>query len=185
MKKRGGITRRIAADALFTALGLIVFMIESLIPSVIPGAKLGLANIFSLTALILFGPADAFAVVAARTLLGAAFAGNFSALMYSFTGGMAAMAVSALLICLAYPKISVMAVSIVAAVAHNIVQNLVFIGISATQQVAVYLPYLALLGVLSGAVVGAVVMIIFKRIPLSVYQKVLSEKEPERNKGQA
>lgn len=176
MMKSGNITRRIATDALLAALGLIVFLIESFIPSVMPGARPGFANIFSLAALILFGPVDAFAVLTARTLLGAAFAGNVSALMYSFTGGAAALSLSALFMYLLYPKVSVMAVSIAAAVTHNIVQNLVFIGISGTPQVVVYMPYLALLGVLSGAIVGAVVMILFRRVPLSVYQRALNER---------
>lgn len=130
MKRNHGTTKRIAADALFTALGLIVFLIESLFPPLfIPGAKMGLANIFSLAALVLYGPADAFAVVAARTLLGSMFAGNIASLMYSLTGGCAAMAVSAILIYALYPKVSIIAVSIVAAIMHNIVQNLVFVGI--------------------------------------------------------
>ena len=173
MKRNHGTTKRIAADALFTALGLIVFLIESLFPPLfIPGAKMGLANIFSLAALVLYGPADAFAVVAARTLLGSMFAGNIASLMYSLTGGCAAMAVSAILIYALYPKVSIIAVSIVAAIMHNIVQNLVFVGISQTALTFSYMPYLALLGILSGAIVGAVVSIIFKKIPESVFARL-------------
>ena len=177
MKRNHGTTKRIAADALFTALGLIVFLIESLFPPLfIPGAKMGLANIFSLAALVLYGPADAFAVVAARTLLGSMFAGNIASLMYSLTGGCAAMAVSAILIYALYPKVSIIAVSIVAAIMHNIVQNLVFVGISQTALTFSYMPYLALLGILSGAIVGLAVMLIFKRVPLSVFERACGQK---------
>lgn len=176
MRKQRSITKRISADALFTALGLITFLIENLFPPLfIPGAKMGLSNIFSLAALILYGPVDAFAVVIARTLLGSVFAGNVSALIYSFTGGIVAMAVSSLLVCLAYPHISVMAVSVVAAVAHNIMQNIMFVVISQTSIVFSYMPYLALLGLLSGAIVGAAVMLIFRRVPLNVYRRALGE----------
>ena len=173
---KGKITSgRIAADALFAALGLITFLIESLFPPLfIPGAKMGLSNIFSLSALVLYGPIDAFVVVAVRTLLGSLFAGNISALLYSFTGGMAAMLVSWLLLYLLHPRISIMAVSIVAAIAHNIVQNLMFVVMSATALVFSYMPYLALIGVLSGAIVGAAVLIIFKKVPLSVYEKAIN-----------
>ena len=169
--------QRIAADALLAALGLITFLIENLFPPLFfPGAKMGLANIFSLAALILFGPADAFAVLTARTLLGAMFAGNASSLMYSLTGGCAAMAVSAILIYALYPKVSIIAVSIVAAIMHNIVQNLVFVGISQTALTFSYMPYLALLGILSGAIVGLAVMLIFKRVPLSVFERACGQK---------
>lgn len=177
MAKSNRAAKRIAADALFAALALITFLIENLFPPLFfPGAKMGLANIFSLAALILYGPVDAFAVVAVRTMLGSLFASNISALLYSFTGGITAMAVSAILLYALYPKISVMAVSIVAAVAHNIVQNLVFVAISSTPLVFSYMPYLALIGVLSGAIVGAAVMLIFKKVPLSVYERALGQK---------
>ena len=88
MVKNRATARRIAADALFSALGLITFLIENLFPPLfIPGAKMGLSNIFSLSALVLYGPVDAFAVIVVRTVLGSLFAGNVAALMYSFTGG--------------------------------------------------------------------------------------------------
>lgn len=178
-------TRRIAADALFTALALIMFLIENLFPPLFfPGAKMGLSNIFSLAALVLFSPVDAFAVVVVRSLLGAAFAGNFSAVMYSFSGGVTAMLVSSVLMYAVYPRISLMSVSIAAAVVHNIMQTLVA---AAWQSVAVfaYMPYLALIGVFSGAAVGAVVMLIFKRVPLSVYEKFICRKRVLRTGEQA
>ncbi len=177
MVKNRATARRIAADALFSALGLITFLIENLFPPLfIPGAKMGLSNIFSLSALVLYGPVDAFAVIVVRTVLGSLFAGNVAALMYSFTGGVTAMAVSATMLYILYPHVSIMAVSIVAAVAHNIVQNLVFVAVSQTELVFSYMPYLALIGILSGTVVGLAVMLIFKRVPLSVYERALGEK---------
>lgn len=168
--------KKIATLSIFTALSLIMFIIEGLFPPLfIPGAKMGLSNIFSLAALILYSPAEAFIVVVARTLLGALFAGNVSALLYSFTGGVVAMTVSSLLIYLVHPKISVMAVSIIAAVAHNITQNVVYVLITKTPLMFSYMPYLALIGVLAGAVVGAAVLLIFKKVPLSVYERALQK----------
>ena len=126
-----GIAKKIATLSVLTGLSLVTFIIEGLFPPLgIPGAKMGLSNIFSLTALIIYSPWEAFVVVAVRTLLGAIYAGNVSALMYSFTGGVVSMAVSSLLVYTAYPKISVMSVSVAAAVAHNITQNAVFAFLS-------------------------------------------------------
>ena len=156
--------------ALFSALGLIVFIIENQFPPLfVPGAKMGLANIFSLAALILYGPIEALVVVAVRTVLGSLFAGNVSMLLYSLTGGVISLALSAILIYIAYPRVSVLAVSVAAAVLHNIVQNAVFVLVTGTSLMFSYMPYLALIGVLSGAIVGAVVTIIFKKVPESVF----------------
>lgn len=177
MKSGNRVTARIAVDGLFTALALIMFMIESLFPSIpfAPGAKMGLANAFSMAALILYGPLDAAAVVVCRCLLGAVFT-NFSAVLYSLSGGLASLALSILFLYVIYPKVSVMATSIAAAVTHNIVQLFVFAAVASSTDIFAYLPYFALLGVIAGAIVGGVVMLIFRQVPLSVYERALGIK---------
>ena len=180
MKAKRTLARRIAAVAILTALSLITFLIENLFPPVfIPGAKLGLANAFSFAALILFGPIDAFAVVIVRTLLGAVFSGNISAVMYSFTGGIAAMAISALLLYTVFPRISIIAISVASAAVHNLTQNAVFVLVSATPLAFSYAPYLLLIGAFSGALVGVVITLIFKRVPLSVFRRAVQELKNE------
>lgn len=172
MKSEVFSAKKIAVLALFTALGLIVFIIENQFPPLfVPGAKMGLANIFSLAALILYGPAEAFAVVIVRTVLGSLFAGNISMLMYSFSGGVISLALSSVLMYTVYPRVSLMSVSIAAAVLHNIVQNAVYVLVTDTPLMMAYMPYLALIGILSGAIVGAVVALIFKKVPENVFVK--------------
>lgn len=169
--------KKIAVLSLLTGLSLITFIIESLLPPIgIPGAKPGLANIFSLAALIIYSPWEAFLVVAARTVLGAMYSWNFSSILYSFTGGIVAMALSSLLMYAVHPKISIMAVSVAAAVAHNITQNAVFVLMSGSLLMFGFLPYLVLLGVLSGAVVGLVTLVLFKSVPKNAFAKVVFEK---------
>ena len=177
MKSGKNAAKKIATLAIFTALSLIMFIIENQFPPLFfPGAKMGLANIFSFAALIMYSPIEAFIIVAIRTGLGAVYAGNVSALLYSFTGGIVSMAVSSLLMYTVYPKISVMSVSVLAAVAHNITQNIVFVIISGTTLMFGYMPYLILIGILAGAIVGGVIMLIFKKVPQSVFIKALGIK---------
>ncbi len=153
------VAKKTAVLALLTGLSLITFLIEGLFPTlIIPGAKPGLANVFSFAALIMYSPIEAFIVVALRTVLGAVYAGNVSALLYSFSGGIVSMAVSSVLMYIAYPKISVFAVSVAAAVAHNVTQNAVFALLSGSVLMFVNLPYLVLLGIIVGAVVGGITM---------------------------
>ncbi len=178
MKSGKPTAKKIATLAIFTALSLITFIIENQFPPIfIPGAKMGLANIFSFAALIMYSPLEAFAVVAIRTALGAIYAGNLSALLYSFTGGVVSMAVSSLLMYTLYPKISVMSVSVCAAVAHNVTQSVVFVLLYETFAYFAYLPYLILLGIFSGAIVGGVTMLVFKKVPQSVFEKAIYKKE--------
>ena len=183
MKSGKNAAKKIATLAIFTALSLIAFIIENQFPPLfIPGAKMGLANIFSFAALIMYSPVEAFIIVAIRTGLGAVYAGNVSALLYSFTGGVVSMAVSSLLMYTVYPRISVISVSVVAAVAHNITQNIVFVIISGTALTFGYMPYLILIGVLSGAIVGGVIMLVFKKMPQSVFERALGKIKIEDNK---
>ena len=181
MKSGKNAAKKIATLAIFTALSLIMFIIENQFPPMfIPGAKMGLANIFSFAALIMYSPVEAFIIVAIRTGLGAVYAGNVSALLYSFTGGIVSMAVSSVLMYTVYPRISVISVSIVAAVAHNITQNIVFVIISGTTLTFGYMPYLILIGILSGAIVGGVIMLVFKKVPISVFERTLGTKKTEK-----
>lgn len=171
MEKSKYAVKKLAVTAVFTALSLITFLIENAFPPlIIPGAKMGLANIFSFAVLIIYGPWEAFAVIIARTVLGAVFSVNPSMLIYSFSGGVIAMGVSAALMYAVYPRVSVMAVSIAAAVLHNVTQNVVYIAISQTPQMLAYMPYLMLLGILSGVIVGAVTILIFKKAPRRILE---------------
>ncbi|MDE6356630.1 MAG: Gx transporter family protein [Clostridia bacterium] len=168
--------KKIAVLGILTGLSLVAFIIESLLPPLfVPGAKAGLANVFSLIALILYSPAEAFAVVAVKTFLGAVYAGNLSSMLYSFTGGVVSMALSSALMYSVYPKVSLAAISVAAAVLHNVTQNVVFVFLSGSFLMFANLPYLALLGVLSGAVVGAVTLFVFKCVPQSVFEKLLNK----------
>lgn len=179
MRKRSCYIHRLAALSVLTAMSLIVFLLESLLPPLfIPGAKPGLANLFSLFALILWSPAEAFTLLIARTLLGGMIVGNLSSLLYSLGAGVCSLAISSLLIYLVFPRVSLVCVSVCAAVAHNLVQNLIFAAVSATPEAMGYLPYLALIGVLSGLIVGLVAYWAIKAIPQSTYEKTLS---PARN----
>lgn len=175
------VAKKTAVLALLTGLSLITFLIEGLFPTlIIPGAKPGLANVFSFAALIMYSPIEAFIVVALRTVLGAVYAGNVSALLYSFSGGIVSMAVSSVLMYIAYPKISVFAVSVAAAVAHNVTQNAVFALLSGSVLMFVNLPYLVLLGIIAGAVVSGITMLLVKGVPMNIFEKVILKKENVR-----
>lgn len=165
-------SKRIASLAILSALGLIMFMVESLFPPLfIPGAKMGLSNIFSLLTLVVMSPFDAIIVVFVRTIVGSFFVGSMSTLIYSLTAGMVSVLISSLLYKFVFPNITLIALSAVSAVFHNLTQNIVFCLVTNTPQVFVYMPYLALLGVMAGIFVGIVVKLIIKFLPNDILMK--------------
>ena len=162
--------RRVATLSVLTAMGLITFMIESLFPPLfLPGAKMGISNVFSLLTLIVMGPTEAFVLVLVRTTLGSVFTGNMSTLLYSMTAGVVSVAVSTVLVEFVYPKVSIVAISVVSAVLHNMTQNLVFCLISNTPEMFAYMPWLALIGVVAGIIVGFAVWFILRTVPTKVF----------------
>lgn len=147
--------RKITTLAMFTALSLIIFTIESAIPPLvpIPGIKLGLANIITLVVLIAFSAKDAFMVLLLRVLLSSVLFGQAMSLLYSLAGGVCCflvmVAVNRLL-----NKRFLYLTSAFGAVAHNLGQLLVAYLLTSVPGVLVYLPFLLLSGILTGLFTG-------------------------------
>ena len=170
--------KKTALLGILAGLGLIAFMLESLIPvPFLPGAKLGFANIFSLLALLLYGLPEALIVVTVRTVLGSLFAGNVSMLLYSLTAGLVSTCVSRLLLC-ALPRVSFLCVSVAGAIVHNLVQLFVYCALTGTALLFVYSPYLCLMGAGAGVVVGLAVTFVLKALPARLFaQKTLPKED--------
>ena len=171
-----------ATLAVLTAMGLIMFMVESLFPPLfLPGAKMGLSNIFSLLTVFVLGPTEALILVVIRTTLGSIFTGNISTIMYSMTAGLVSVVVSIILVEFVYPKVSIVAISVVAAVMHNLTQNIVFCLVSNTPEMFSYMPWLGLLGVVAGIIVGFAVWFILRAVPTKVFVGVADFAEPTQD----
>ena len=157
-------TRDLALCAVLTALALGLSAMENLLPVAVliplPGVKLGLANIVTVFALYRLGPGRAFAILIARCLLGAMFAGNLSALLFSLLGGLASMAVMALLRRLRC--LSIFGVSIAGAAAHNIGQICAALVVLGSVHVLGYLPVLLAVSLVTGALTGLVASLLFR-----------------------
>lgn len=148
-------TKKLALMAVLTAIALTIFMLEAQLPAPvpIPGVKLGLANIVTLTAMLILGRREAGAILAARIVMGAVFAGNPSAMLYSAAGGVLAYAAMCLLVGVV-PEKRLWAVSAVSAVAHNMGQLLACVLVVKTPGVFIYAPVLIVSGVITGVFTG-------------------------------
>ena len=148
-------TKKLALMAVLTAIALTIFMLEAQLPAPvpIPGVKLGLANIVTLTAMLILGRREAGAILAARIVMGAVFAGNPSAMLYSAAGGVLAYAAMCLLVGVV-PEKRLWAVSAVSAVAHNLGQLLACVLVVKTPGVFIYAPALIVSGVITGVFTG-------------------------------
>lgn len=148
-------TRRLTQTALLTAIALTIFMVEAQLPALapVPGIKLGLANIVTVYAIFLLGPADTLAILLCRVFLGSLFAGQLMSMLYSLGGGLSCYIVMLFLRKL-LTKRQVWVCGILGAIAHNIGQICVAIGMTRTPALLYYLPILMTSGILTGCFTG-------------------------------
>ncbi len=163
--------RRITYLSLFTAAALVLHVVESALPPLLPfavGAKLGLANVVSLIALFVLGVPDAYFILIVRCLLGALFGGNLWGLVYSLPAGFISLTLMTALIKLVFPKISLVTVSFIGAITHNAVQ-LGVASLTVETNLMSLLPLYLLAGVLAGLFVGFVAYFTLKALPQKFY----------------
>lgn len=147
--------KKLTSMALLTAIALTIFMIEAQIPAVVPlpGVKLGLANIITVYAVFVLGPREAAAILAGRIFLGAVFAGNFSTIFYSAAGGTCAIVMTILLRKLLTPK-QLWVAGCLGAIAHSVGQVTMAVVITGTPSIAIYLPVLIAISIVTGFFTG-------------------------------
>lgn len=148
-------TKKLTQMALLTAIALTIFMVEAQIPAVVPlpGVKLGLSNIVTVFAVFAMGPGEAAAILFCRIFLGSIFAGNFSSILYSASGGALAILVTIGLRKVLTHKQLWVAGSL-GAIAHSIGQMVMAVLMTGTPTIAVYLPMLIAISIVTGLFTG-------------------------------
>lgn len=151
--------RRTAELGLLLAMALILSYVESLIPFSfgIPGIKLGLPNLIVL--LLLYDGSrvrEALLVNGMRIVLSGFLFSNLYAILYAIAG--AALSFFAMLAGRRTKRLSMIGVSVLGGVFHNVGQLLVAMAVVETLAVAYYVPFLIVAGTLTGALLGFVGM---------------------------
>ena len=156
--------RKIAFLGLFVALAFVLSYIEYMLPLNIgiPGAKIGLANLVVMVALYTVGDKNAIALSIIRVVLVGLTFGNISMMMYSLAG--AALSLCVMLTAKKLGKLSVTGVSVLGGVFHNIGQIIVAMLVLETQSLLYYLPFLIVIGTITGVLIGFVANLITARV---------------------
>ncbi len=163
-------TKQLVLLAVLVTFALILSYIETFLPAIpVPGAKLGLANIATLLALVLFDFKSSLLVVVLRTTIAALLFTTLVTLLYSLSGGLVSLLVMALLLKSWKEHFSVIGISIAGAVFHNLAQVVVAVFVLGTSGVLSLIPYLIAVALLTGAVIGITAKYLLKyiaRLPL-------------------
>lgn len=147
-------SKKIAHCALLAALAMIFSYIETLIPLNfgIPGMKLGIANLVIVVGLYLLQPREVLLISVVRILLAGFMFGSGMSIIYSLAGGFLSFA--AMLFLKRREGFSVVGVSLLGGVAHNVGQLLVAAAVVENLKLFYYLPALLIAGLVTGILMG-------------------------------
>ncbi len=148
--------KKVALSGIMLALALIVSLVESMIPPIVPMlpyAKLGLTNVVLLACFLLVGVWEGYIVLVIKCVLSAVYAGNVSMLLWSLPSALVAYTVMVLL---SKTKIfSITGLSVAGGMLHNFTQIVVATAVVG-KSVFFYLPYMLLAGGVAGLLTGII-----------------------------
>lgn len=149
-------TKKIANMAVLVAVAMIFSYVESLIPINfgVPGMKLGIANLVTVTGLYFLAVPEVLAVVAMRVLLTGFLFGNGMSIIYSLAGGLLSVLVMAGMKKL--KGFSIIGISIAGGIAHNMGQLAIAALVVESLKLVYYLPALLAAGAVTGFLIGLV-----------------------------
>lgn len=147
---------KVAKYGLFAALALMMSYVEMLlpIPLLMPGMKLGLANVIMVVVLYDMDAKSAFFISLVRVMLAGLLFQGFAGLLYSLAGAFCSWLIMVLL--KKSKHLSIVGVSVAGGVFHNVGQILVAAAVVENIKMAYYLPVLLVSGVVTGFVIGVV-----------------------------
>lgn len=146
--------------AVLITFAVVIHTVEAALPlpMPVPGVRVGLANIITLLTLILFGLRSGLLVTIVRTILGSLFVGglfSFGFWLSIAAGITSCLAMALILILKEKGMVSLISVSVIGAVVHNLTQltlaSLIIANISLLKG---YYPILLLLSVPTGIFTG-------------------------------
>lgn len=147
---------KIAILGVFTALAITFGWLESIIPMPVSvlGVKLGIANVVILLVIYVMGGRFALCINIARITASGLLFGGPSGIIYSMAGGL--LSFMAMYAGKRSKLFSVVGVSILGGIFHNIGQILVSVFIVSNIKLVSYLPVLLISGVLTGFSTGLI-----------------------------
>ena len=152
----------ILIGALAIGLGIIESMIPIKLP--IPGMKLGLANIMIVIGVYYLDVKDMFFVIMLKTFLTTLLLGTFSMFAYGFVGALLSYICMVSAFKVLKEKISLIGISMIGGVMHNIGQIIVAMILIKTKAIAYYMMFLLPIGLLTGVVIGLVAKLVMSRL---------------------
>ncbi|HHX48929.1 MAG TPA: Gx transporter family protein [Clostridiales bacterium] len=163
--------KKLSIIAIFLALALIIGVIENLIPPIIPFLpfiKIGLSNLILIFVIIAYSWKEAITISILKSIIVPLMIGNPIMIMYSLPASLIATMFNSTLI--SFRKFSLIVISIFGAVIHNLIQLVVGSFMLSSISVYALMPYLMLLSIVSGLIIGLIAVLFVKKFPQQIIE---------------
>lgn len=157
-------TRELVLLSLFVALAVVLRGLEGLIPSPLPWVRIGLANIMTLLAILLFGLKAGFLLTTLRVLIASLLFGTFLSptFLISLSAGLCSTGVMGATHLVFRKAFSPVGLSVLGGFIHNLAQLITaYLLIVKHLEIFYLFPILAIIGIISGFFNGWVVAFLY------------------------
>ena len=176
-KTKGNLGYRVALGGLQVAmiliLGYVETLLQGLVPTPVPGIKLGISNGVLLFALYLMDIRSTVILMVLKVVLSGLLFGNPMSMLFAFCGG--ALSLVGMIPLSRVKGLSIITVSMVGAVLHNVGQILAAMLVMTEVAPGILLRYLAVLmavALVTGAATGILAREVINRLRHTVNQKM-------------
>ena len=154
--------KKVILISLFVSVALIVSLLEYYIPIPIPNVRLGLSNIIIINSILLFGFKETFFISFLKAILLVIILGNPISFIYNFSAGFTSIVTMYILNKFCSKYLSLIGISVLGSVSHVMVQILVSMVLLNTRTLINFIPFLGIIGVFTGILVGIISNYIYK-----------------------
>lgn len=154
--------KKVILISLFVSVALIVSLLEYYIPIPIPNVRLGLSNIIIINSILLFGFKETFFISFLKAILLVIILGNPISFIYNFSAGFTSIVTMYILNKFCSKYLSLIGISVLGSVSHVMVQILVSMVLLNTGTLINFIPFLGIIGVFTGILVGIISNYMYK-----------------------
>ena len=154
--------KKVILISLFVSVALIVSLLEYYFPIPIPNVRLGLSNIIIINSILLFGFKETFFISFLKAILLVIILGNPISFIYNFSAGFTSIVTMYILNKFCSKYLSLIGISVLGSVSHVMVQILVSMVLLNTRTLINFIPFLGIIGVFTGILVGIISNYMYK-----------------------
>lgn len=152
-------TKKISKISILLSISVVLSLVESFIPifnGLVPGIKLGLANIVIVFSLYYLSFKDAIYITILRVILMGILRTGLFSISFFFSISGALLSIISMYIAKKITKLSIVGISIIGSIFHSVGQILIAILFLNNINIIYYLPILLISSVITGFIVGVI-----------------------------